>query len=107
MCSPGEHQSQLGKDHCVPCDPGTFASNFGQDLCSPCDPGSYAAVGGAQACSKCGDATDFKTTMKEVDEVEKRWIEVQGATSESYCRCAWAQEVRSIEVRSESLSITV
>ena len=36
------------------------------------------------SCLRCGNGTDRTTTLL----VEEGWIEVQGATSESYCRCA-------------------
>ncbi|CAK8985580.1 unnamed protein product [Durusdinium trenchii] len=37
----------------------------------------------------CGNDTDFRTTTTLADDGnEKKWIEVQGAISESYCRCA-------------------
>lgn len=92
MCPPGQHQSQVGKVQCEPCDPGTFASSVGQALCSPCDRGSYAMAGGMVSCSKCGNTSDFKTTTLQIEvEVEgqttERWIEIQGATSDSYCHC--------------------
>ncbi|CAK8992386.1 unnamed protein product [Durusdinium trenchii] len=89
MCPPGQHQSQIGKERCLLCDPGTFAANEGQALCSPCGRGSYAPFAGMSSCLRCGNDTDFRTTTTLADDGnEKKWIEVQGAISESYCRCA-------------------
>lgn len=91
MCPPGQHQSQIGKERCLLCDPGTFAANEGQALCSPCGRGSYAPFAGMSSCLRCGNDTDFRTTTTLADDGnEKKWIEVQGAISESYCRCALA-----------------
>lgn len=84
QCQPGMHQSASGKSECTACDPGTFAGSPGQALCSPCARGSYAASLGMRSCVMCGNGTERTTTVL----VSEGWIEVQGATSESYCRCA-------------------
>ena len=90
-CPTGLRQSQIGKGQCEPCDPGTFAASPGQALCSTCAYGSYAATGGMSSCVACRNGTNdtklakFQTTTAFVG---GRWVEVQGATSDSYCRCA-------------------
>ena len=88
LCEAGQHQSRFGQSGCVACAPGTYAKEAGQALCTPCGRGTFMNSSGAKECLPCGD--DVWTTSK----LEaggsgggEKWIEVEGATSESDCHC--------------------
>ena len=81
------HQSRFGQSYCVPCDPGLYAAEAGAAVCSPCQRGSFVNSSTATRCFSCGQE-EVWTTSKAVQVGEQeRWIEVEGASSESSCRC--------------------
>ncbi|CAE6960708.1 unnamed protein product [Symbiodinium sp. CCMP2592] len=87
LCDPGYRQSRFGQSSCIACDPGTYAEVAGQATCSPCARGRFANSNAATACLPCGPE-EVWTTSKAVDYGgHERWIEVEGATSASSCRC--------------------
>eukprot|EP00438_Fugacium_kawagutii_P013730 Skav209148 [mRNA] locus=scaffold3188:56379:58019:- [translate_table: standard] len=86
LCDPGYHQSLFGQGRCIECEPGTYSVEAGQATCSPCGRGSFVNFSGAVECFSCGPREFWTTSRLEVPS-EKKWIEVEGATSANYCHC--------------------
>ncbi|CAE7337327.1 RPS6 [Symbiodinium natans] len=90
-CEPGTSQALPGESQCIPCEPGSLAPQEGATECEPCPLGKYASGSRTTACSQCGNHTNqiaLWTTSKAVTTTgQTQWIQVQGATSISYCTC--------------------
>ncbi|CAE7822465.1 unnamed protein product, partial [Symbiodinium sp. CCMP2456] len=85
-CPAGTYENAFGKTVCVSCDVGTFTNAAGSAHCVRCDLGRFANVSGMTQCHACG--TEHWTTSQHIvnDDVD-RWLEVDGATSASFCSC--------------------
>ncbi|CAK9112697.1 Uncharacterized protein SCF082_LOCUS52243 [Durusdinium trenchii] len=86
-CEAGWHQSIAGQTSCLPCDPGSFTALTGQAHCSPCARGSYGISSTATSCLPCSSGGSEHWTTSKEDEMDLRWIEVEGATSQGFCHC--------------------
>ncbi|CAK9007449.1 unnamed protein product [Durusdinium trenchii] len=86
-CEAGWHQSVAGQTSCLPCNPGSFTALTGEALCSPCERGSYGISSAATSCLPCSSGGNEHWTTSKEDEMDFRWIEVEGATSQDFCHC--------------------
>eukprot|EP00439_Symbiodinium_sp_Y106_P028760 s5243_g3.t1 len=85
-CPAGTYENAFGKTVCVSCDVGTFTDAAGSAHCVRCDLGRFANVSGMTQCHACG-AEHWTTSQRIVSDDVDRWLEVDGATSASFCSC--------------------
>ena len=90
-CPRGSSQRVPGKSDCVQCSPGTIAPIPGLETCIPCEFGSYATSSGMTVCEACSNSSNSSlwTTSKMVrrESGEDAWMEMEGATADSFCHC--------------------
>eukprot|EP00434_Breviolum_minutum_P026215 symbB.v1.2.023175.t1/scaffold2102.1/size90421/5 len=90
-CAAGSSQNAFGGAECNSCIAGSYASQEASTECALCGLGEYANATGMSACYRCGVESgqpEMWTTSQEVTtDTGIRIIEVQGATSESFCSC--------------------
>ncbi|CAK9050882.1 40S ribosomal protein S6, partial [Durusdinium trenchii] len=90
-CAPGSFQNTFGSSECRLCELGTIAQADGATRCEPCGLGEYANSSGMSSCYRCGSGSgqeSWWTTSQEVTSEGKLVvIQLQGATSQSFCRC--------------------
>ncbi|CAE7801240.1 unnamed protein product [Symbiodinium sp. CCMP2592] len=85
-CPAGTYQSASGGTACLDCEPGRVGAANGLTACEVCTLGSYANTSGMTQCKQCGSGGEEWTTSR-VALGQERWLEVEGATDESFCHC--------------------
>ena len=93
-CPVGSFQNSWGATECSLCDTGAIAAERGATQCSLCTLGQFANGTGMSFCFNCtmesghsGQRELWTTSQEVIWETGSQIIQVQGATSSSFCSC--------------------